>query len=45
VFKSCKYPLVEMLGKAVYIRTKVVGPFPGPCANGSYMHKADLSFY
>jgi hypothetical protein len=31
-----------MQGKAVYIRPKVVGPFPGPCANGSYVHRAAL---
>jgi hypothetical protein len=24
--------------------SKVVGPFPGPCASGSYMHRAAL-FY
>jgi hypothetical protein len=38
---SCKQPLTEMQGKTAYIRTKVVGPFPGPCASGSYMHRAD----
>jgi hypothetical protein len=29
-----------MQGNAVYIRPKVVGPFPGPCTSGSYMHRA-----
>jgi hypothetical protein len=24
----------------VYIRPKVVGPFPGPCTSGSYVHRA-----
>jgi hypothetical protein len=24
----------------VYIRPKVVGPFPKPCARGSYVHRA-----
>jgi hypothetical protein len=37
-----KQPLAEMLGKAAYIRPKVVGPFPGPCASGSYVHRAAL---
>jgi hypothetical protein len=31
-----------MQGNTAYIRPKVVGPFPGPCANGSYMHRAAL---
>jgi hypothetical protein len=32
-------PLVEMQGKVAYIRPKVVGPIPGPCTNGSYVHQ------
>jgi hypothetical protein len=32
-----------MQGKTVYIRPKVVGPFPGPCADGSYVHRSALS--
>jgi hypothetical protein len=39
---SWKQPLAEMQGKVVYIRPKVVGPFPGPCASGSNMHRAAL---
>jgi hypothetical protein len=31
-----------MLGKAMYIRPKVVGHFPRPCASGSYVHRAAL---
>jgi hypothetical protein len=31
-----------MQGKAAYIRLKVVAPFPGPCASGSYVHRAAL---
>jgi hypothetical protein len=31
-----------MQGKAAYIRPKVVGPFPRPCASKSYMHRAAL---
>jgi hypothetical protein len=27
-----KHPLAEIQGKVVYIRSKVVGPFPRPCA-------------
>jgi hypothetical protein len=26
----------------MYIRPKVIGPFPGPCVSGSYMHRAAL---
>jgi hypothetical protein len=26
----------------LYTRPKVVGPFPGPCASGSYVHRAAL---
>jgi hypothetical protein len=37
-----KQPLAEMQGKAAYIIPKVVGPFLGPCASGSYVHRADL---
>jgi hypothetical protein len=32
--------LQKMQGKAVYIRPKVVRPFPGDCASGSYVHQA-----
>jgi hypothetical protein len=35
-----KQPLGEMQGKAAYIRPKAVGPFPGPYASGSYVHRA-----
>jgi hypothetical protein len=38
-FKSWKQPLA---GKVVYIRPKVVGLFSGPCASGSYVHRAAL---
>jgi hypothetical protein len=31
-----------MQGKVAYIRPKVVGPFPGPCASESYVHWAAL---
>jgi hypothetical protein len=31
-----------MQGKATYVRPKVVGPFPGPYASGSYVHRAAL---
>jgi hypothetical protein len=31
-----------MQGKTVYIKPKVVRPFPGPGASGSYMHQAAL---
>jgi hypothetical protein len=41
-FKFWKQPLVEMQGKTVNIRPKVVGPFPAPCASWSYMHRAAL---
>jgi hypothetical protein len=34
-----KQPLAEMQGNAVYIRPKVVGPFSGPYASGSYVHR------
>jgi hypothetical protein len=42
VFKSWKQPLVVIQGEAAYIRLKLVGPFPGPCASRSYMHRAAL---
>jgi hypothetical protein len=35
--KSWKQLLAEMQGKTAYIRSKVIGPFLGPCASGSYM--------
>jgi hypothetical protein len=41
-FKSLKQPLAEMQGKTAYIRPKVVEPFLGPCASGSYMHRTAL---
>jgi hypothetical protein len=31
-----KQPLAEMQGKATHIRSKVVGPFVGPCASGCF---------
>jgi hypothetical protein len=37
-------PLSEMQGKAAYTRAKVVRPFLGSCASGSYVHRAVL-FY
>jgi hypothetical protein len=37
--KSWKHPLAEMQENAAYIRPKVVGPFPGPCVSGSYVHR------
>jgi hypothetical protein len=40
--KSWKQPLVEIQGKTAYIRPKVVGLFPGPCASGSNVHRAAL---
>jgi hypothetical protein len=43
-FKSWKQPLVEMQGNVAYIRPKMVGPLPGPCASGSYVHQAALFF-
>jgi hypothetical protein len=36
--KSWKQHLAEMPGKSVYIRPKVIGPFPRPYASGSYVH-------
>jgi hypothetical protein len=41
-FKSWKQPRAEMQGKVVYTRPKVVRPFPGPCASGSYVQRAAL---
>jgi hypothetical protein len=41
-FKSWKQPLAEMQGNATYIRAKVTGPFPRPCASRSYVHRAAL---
>jgi hypothetical protein len=34
-----------MQGNVAYIRSKVVGPFPGPCASGSYVHQTALFYY
>jgi hypothetical protein len=34
-----------MQGKSVYIRTKVVGPFLGPCVSGSYVCKATGEYH
>jgi hypothetical protein len=42
--KSWKQPLVEIQGKAMYIRPKVVGPFPVPCVSKSYVHGAALYY-
>jgi hypothetical protein len=42
IVATLKQPLVEMRGKAVYIRPKVVRPFPEPCASWSYVHRAAL---
>ncbi|KAL6645094.1 hypothetical protein ACP70R_016702 [Stipagrostis hirtigluma subsp. patula] len=36
-------PLAEMQGKAAYKRPKVVGPFPQPCASGSYLLLLNVS--
>jgi hypothetical protein len=41
-FKSWKEPLAETRGNAAYIGPKVVGPFPGPCTSGGYVHRAAL---
>jgi hypothetical protein len=38
--KSWKQPLAEMQGNVVYIKPKVVRPFPKPSASRSYMHQA-----
>jgi hypothetical protein len=38
MIKSWKQSLAELQGNAAYIRSKVVKPFPGPYASGSYMH-------
>ena len=35
----------KMQGKAAYKKIQVVGPFPEPCASGSYMHRAPSFFY
>jgi hypothetical protein len=40
--KSLKRPLAEMQGNAAYIRPKLVGPYPEPCASGSYVYRAAL---
>jgi hypothetical protein len=45
MFKSWKQPLAEMQGKTTYMRPKVVRPFPGPCASGSYVHRATFLFF
>jgi hypothetical protein len=44
VVAGWKQPLAEMQGKAAYIRPKVVRPFPGHYASGSYVHLAALFF-
>jgi hypothetical protein len=41
-FKSWKQALAEMQGKTTYIRPIVIGPFSGPCASGSYVHRTTL---
>jgi hypothetical protein len=38
-YKSWKQPLAEMQGKTMYIRSKMVRPFPVPCESGSYVHQ------
>ena len=35
----------KMQRKAAYKKIQVVGPFPEPCASGSYMHRAPPFFY
>jgi hypothetical protein len=40
--KSWKQPLAEMQGNVAYIRPKVVRPFLGLRASGSYVHRAAL---
>jgi hypothetical protein len=35
--------LQKYIGKTVYIRPKVVGPFTGPCVSGSYVHRSALN--
>jgi hypothetical protein len=37
-----KRKLRVIIFSSVYIIPKVVGPFPGPCASGSYVHWAAL---
>ena len=34
----------EVMGSSPRNSPKVVGPFPGPCASGSYMHQVALFF-
>jgi hypothetical protein len=34
-----------MQQNATYIRPKVVGPFPGPCPSGSYVHRAAIFMF
>jgi hypothetical protein len=41
-FKSLKQPLAEILENAAYVRLKVIGSFPRPYANGSYVQRAAL---
>jgi hypothetical protein len=36
---GCIFFSYTVLAKAVYIRLKVVGPFPGPCASENYVHQ------
>jgi hypothetical protein len=31
--------------KTVYIRPKVIGPFPRPCTSRSYVHRAAVSIF
>jgi hypothetical protein len=42
-FESWKQPFAEMEGKTAYTRHKVVGPFPRPCAGGSYVRAPGCS--
>jgi hypothetical protein len=34
--------LLQKCRERLYIRLKVVGPFPGPCTSGSYVHRTTL---
>jgi hypothetical protein len=45
VMGSRKQPIAEMQRKTAYIKPKVVGPYPGPGASGSYVHRAALFYY
>jgi hypothetical protein len=36
--------LLQKCKKMLYIKPKVVGPFPRPCASWTYMHRAPPFF-